>query len=427
MPMERVVKDTGPMDRGPMERVMVTGLGVVSCIGHNVPEFWRSLAGGVSGIGRISSFDPAPYKTQIAGEVRDFQIDTKSAKRLARFSQFAVRAAEEALAQGGVNTGEGVDIDPDRIGVSIGSGIGGFPFVEQEHIKFLERGPTKFHPLTVPIIIPNMAAANVAMRFGLRGPNLCISTACATGNHSIGNALDLIRLGRADAMLAGGAEAVISPFSMAGYIQLGALSTRNGEPATASRPFSLERDGFVLAEGAAVLLLESLSHARKRGAEILAEVLGYGMNSDAHHLTAPEPAGRGAVLAMAAALADAGIGPGEVDYINAHGTSTPLNDALETSAIKQVFGSRAGSVPVSSIKSMVGHSLGAAAGIEAVASVLALRHGTIPPTINLDEPDPELDLDYVPHTARKQDLGTVMSNSLAFGGHNAVVIFGKGD
>jgi 3-oxoacyl-[acyl-carrier-protein] synthase II len=314
-------------------------------------------------------------------------------------------------------------VDPQRVGVVIGSGIGGEPFLEQQYERFLERGPGKYHPLTIPIVIANMASANVAIHYGLSGPNLCISTACATGNHSIGAAMDLIRLGRADVMIAGGCEATISAFAVDGYHQLRALSTRNDEPERASRPFSRERDGFVLAEGAGVLVLESLSHARRRGADILCEAAGYGINADAHHLTAPHPGGLGAVRAMRLAMDDAALHPRGVSYINAHGTSTPLNDALETRAIKELWGEHARAVPVSSIKSMVGHSLGGAAGLEAVACVLALRHGVIPPTVNLDDPDPELDLDYVPHTARDAALDAVLSNSFGFGGHNAVVAF----
>jgi 3-oxoacyl-[acyl-carrier-protein] synthase II len=410
-----------------MERVVVTGLGVVSCIGNDVPSFWDALLAGRSGIATITAFDPAPLGSRIAGEVKDFAFDARLAKRMARFAQLAYSAAQQALAQSGLEPGAGGEarVDPDRIGVTIGSGIGGEPFLEQQYAKFLEKGPGKFHPLTVPIVIANMAAANVAIHFGLAGPNFCISTACATGNHNIGAAVDLIRLGRADAMLAGGAESTISAFAVDGYHQLRALSTRNDEPERASRPFSRERDGFVIAEGAGVVLLESLSHARARGAAILAEVAGYGINADAHHLTAPHPEGGGAVRAMRSALQDAALRPQDVSYINAHGTSTPLNDALETRAIKEIWGEHARSVPVSSIKSMVGHCLGGAAGLEAVACVLALRHGVIPPTINLDDPDPELDLDYVPLTAREAKLEAVLSNSFAFGGHNAVVAFIK--
>jgi 3-oxoacyl-[acyl-carrier-protein] synthase II len=412
-----------------MERVVVTGLGVVSCIGNDVPTFWEALLAGRSGIAPIASFDSSAIAVHIAGEVKGFQFDARLGKRMARFAQLAFAAAQQALRQAGLDpdgSGE-ARVDPDRAGVAIGSGIGGEPFLEEQYAKFLEKGAGKFHPLTVPIVIANMAAANVAIHHRLSGPNLCISTACATGNHNIAAAMDLIRLGRADAMVAGGAESTITAFSVDGYHQLRALSTRNDEPQRASRPFSRERDGFVLAEGAGVVVLESLTHARRRGAAILAEVAGYGINADAHHLTAPHPEGLGAVRCMRLALQDAALNPQDVGYINAHGTSTALNDALETRAIKEIWGEYARSVPVSSIKSMVGHSLGAAAGLEAVACVLALQHGTIPPTINLDDPDPELDLDYVPHTAREAPLRAVLSNSFAFGGHNAVLALRRFD
>ncbi|HEX7926830.1 MAG TPA: beta-ketoacyl-ACP synthase II, partial [bacterium] len=336
-------------------------------------------------------------------------------------------SAQQALVQGGLvpESGGEVQLNPERFGVAVGTGIGGEPFLEQQHAKFLERGPGRFHPLTVPIVIANMASANISIHYKLLGPNFCISTACATGNHNIGAAFDAIRLGRADAMLAGGTEAVITAFSLDGYSQLRALSTRNDDPPGASRPFSAGRDGFVLAEGAGVLLLESLTHAKRRGAEILAEIAGFGMTSDGYHLTAPHPDAMGAASAMRAAMADAKLNPEDVSYVNAHGTSTPLNDALETKAIKAVFGAHAAKVPVSSIKSMIGHSLGAAAGLEGVACVLAIRDGVIPPTINLNEPDPELDLDYVPNQAREVPLNAVLSNSFAFGGHNAVMAFKK--
>ncbi|MFI5399989.1 MAG: beta-ketoacyl-ACP synthase II [SAR324 cluster bacterium] len=408
-----------------MERVVVTGLGVVSCVGTDVPSFWEALTAGRSGIDRIQSFDPTGLATQIAGEVRGFALDAKLGKRMDRFAQFAMSAAQQALTQAGLvpEGGGAAHVDPARIGVCIGAGIGGEPFLEIQHAKFLEKGPGRFHPLTIPIVIANMASANVAIHAQLQGPNLCVSTACATGNHSIGIALDLIRCGRADAMLAGGTEAVITAFSLDGYSQLRALSRRNDDPKGASRPFSRGRDGFVLAEGAGVLLMESLTHARKRGADILAEVAGFGMTSDAYHLTAPHPEGRGAIQAMRLALQDAGLNPQDVDYINAHGTSTELNDALETRAVKALFGGHARRVAISSIKSMVGHSLGGSAGLEAVASVLTVRHGVLPPTINLTEPDPELDLDYVPLAARRQAVNAMLSNSFAFGGHNAVVAF----
>jgi 3-oxoacyl-[acyl-carrier-protein] synthase II len=383
------------------------------------------LVSGRSGIDRIQSFDSSALSTHIAGEVRNFAFDTKLGKRMDRFAQFAFSAAQQAMAQAGLipEGGEASHVNPERIGVCIGTGIGGEPFLEAQHSKFLEKGPGRFHPLTVPIIIANMASANVAIHFKLLGPNLCVSTACATGNHSIGTALDLIRSGRADVMLAGGTEAVITSFGIDGYSQLRALSTRNDDPKGASRPFSKGRDGFVLAEGAGVIVMESLSHAEKRGAEILAEVAGFGMTADAYHLTAPHPEGAGAVRAMQLALQDAGLNLEDVDYINAHGTSTDLNDALETRAVKTVFGDHARKLAISSIKSMVGHSLGGSAGIEAVASVLTVKHGVLPPTINLTEPDPELDLDYVPVQARQQPVRAMLSNSFAFGGHNAVVAF----
>ncbi len=408
-----------------MERVVVTGMGVVSCIGTDVPSFWQALTSGKSGIGPIQSFDASALSTRIAGEVKNFSFDAKLGKRMDRFAQFAFSAGQQALAQAGLMPeGSGAShVDPERIGVCVGTGIGGEPFLETQHTKFLEKGPGRFHPLTVPIIISNMASANLAIHNKLHGPSLCVSTACATGNHSIGTALDLIRYGRADAMLAGGTESVMTAFSIDGYSQLRALSTRNDDPQTASRPFSKSRDGFVLAEGAGVLMLESLTHAKKRGAEILAEVAGFGMTSDGYHLTAPHPEALGAIHAIQVAIKDAGLNPGDIDYINAHGTSTDLNDALETRAVKVVFGDHARKLPVSSIKSMVGHSLGASAGIEAVASVLTVKHGILPPTINLTEPDPELDLDYVPLVAREQPVRAMLSNSFAFGGHNAVVAF----
>lgn len=408
-----------------MERVVVTGMGVVSCIGNNKETFWESLKGGVSGIDTIQAFDPAPFSSQMAGEVKDFSLPPKQGKRMERFTQFAVAASNEALVQAGLIDGEGKleGVEPDRVGVSIGSGIGGFPYLMKEHEKFLEKGPGKFHPLTIPIIISNMASANVGITWGLLGPNICVSTACSTGNQSIATAADQIKLGRADAMLAGGSESTMTPFALDGYAQLRALSNRNDDPKGASRPFSRERDGFVLAEGCGVLLLESLSHAKKRGAEILAEVCGYGQTADAYHLTAPDPEGKGAARAMALALEDARLNPEDVGYINAHGTSTPLNDALETAAIKKVFGTHAKNIPISSIKSMTGHALGGASGIEAVASVLVLQHKVLPPTINLTDPDPDLDLDYVPLTARETKAQVVISNSFAFGGHNAAMIF----
>ncbi len=410
-----------------MERVVVTGLGVVSCIGVDVPSFWKSLTLGTSGIAPVTAFDVSRLSTRVAGQVMDFSFDRRLAKRMGRFTQFALSASHQALEQAGLLpelNGDG-GVDPERIGAAIGSGIGGFTFLMEQHGKFLEKGAGRFHPLTIPIIISNMAAANVAIQHKLKGPNISISTACATANHSIGSAFDTIRLGRADAMLAGGAESTITAFALDGYAQLRATSKRNDDPQGASRPFSLGRDGFVLAEGAGIVLLESLTLAKRRGAEILAELIGFGMTSDAYHLTAPEPEALGAAQAIRLAMEDAGVGPDEVDYVNAHGTSTTLNDALETQAIKLALGDRARQIPVSSIKSMVGHSLGAAAGLEAVASVLTLVKGVIPPTINLHEPDPELDLDFVPNQARDAQVDTLLSNSFAFGGQNATIMLRK--
>jgi len=408
------------------ERVVVTGLGVVSCVGNDPTAFWDALIHGRSGIGPITAFDATPFKTRIAGEVKNFAFDPKTGKRMERFTQFAVRAAEQALGQAGLLEllAQG-QLNPQRVGAVVGTGIGGFPFLEAEHAKFLAKGPGKFHPLTVPIIITNMASANISIQFGLKGPNYTISNACSTGNHALISAMDCIRLGRADVMVAGGVESTISPFALDGYIQLRALSTHNDDPTTASRPFSRDRDGFVLAEGGGVLVLESLSHAQKRGAHILAEMAGGGMSADAYHITAPEESGSGAAQAMLEALKDAKLPPEAIGYINAHGTSTPLNDAIETTAIKAVFGAHAYRAPVSSIKSMVGHALGGASGIEAVACVLTLQNNLIPPTINLNDPDPALDLDYVPNTAREAKPQAVMSNAFAFGGHNGVVIFSR--
>ena len=410
-----------------MERVVVTGLGVVSCVGSGVSAFWNALLAGQSGIGKIKSFDATRLETRIVGEVDDFALDSKAAKRMARFTQFAVGAAQEALGMAGLlPAGSGtVSMASERIGVAVGSGIGGFPFLLEQHQKFLDKGPGRFHPLTVPVIIPNMAAANIAIVCKLHGPNINISTACATGNHNIGTAFDMIRMGRADVMVAGGAESTMTPFALDGYSQLRALSTRNEDPPAASRPFSASRDGFVLAEGAGIVVLEALTHARRRGAEILAEVCGFGMSSDGYHLTAPAPEAKGAAAAMTLALEDAKVDRQAVDYINAHGTSTPLNDALETQAIKTVLGPYAEKTPVSSIKSMLGHSLGASAGLEAVACVLAIKDSVIPPTINLHDPDPELTLDFVPHQARERALEVVLSNAFAFGGHNAVLVLKK--
>ncbi len=408
-------------------RVVVTGLGVCAANGGGVPAFWDALVNGRSGIGPITAFDASALRSRIAGEVRDVvpeeRLSSKTLKRTARFAQLGLVAAFEALGHARLPEAD----TREDVAVVVGSGIGGFDMLMREHAVFLERGPGRFAPLTVPMIIPNMAAGTIALETGCRGPNLCLSTACATGAHAIGTAFDLIRARRAEVVLAGGAESCIDPFAVDGYCQLRALSTRNDEPAKASRPFSADRDGFVLAEGAGMLVLESEEHARGRGAPALAVLAGYGNSADGHHITAPDPEGRGAVRAMRGALDDAGLAPGDVQVVNAHGTSTPLNDVVETRALKQVFGDHAKRLLVHSTKSMIGHALGAAAALEAVVAVLTLRHGVVHPTVNLDVPDPECDLDYVPHAARRVDARVVMSNAFGFGGHNAVLVFARAD
>ncbi|MFN8588995.1 MAG: beta-ketoacyl-ACP synthase II [Candidatus Eisenbacteria bacterium] len=404
-------------------RVVVTGLGVCAPNGLGVPAFRDALFAGRSGLGPITRFDASGLRSRIAGEVKDFDparvLDPKLVRRTARFTQLAVAAAREALAEAGLPEGEARDDDA----VVIGTGIGGFDVLEREHEVFLARGPGRYAPLTVPVIIPDIAAGIVAMVTGCRGPNLACCAACATGAASIGTAFDLVRSGRARVALAGATESTISPFAVDGYCQLHALSTRNDAPERASRPFDAGRDGFVIAEGAGVLVLEDADHAAARGARVLAELAGYGASADGHSLTAPEPDGRGAVRAMRAALADARLAPSDVNVVNAHGTSTPLNDACETRAIREVFGAHADRLLVPATKSMTGHALGAAGALEAVASVLMLRDGIVHPTINLEQPDPECDLDHVPGTAREADVRVVMSNSFGFGGHNAVLVF----
>jgi 3-oxoacyl-[acyl-carrier-protein] synthase II len=405
--------------------VVVTGLGVCAPNGVGVPAFLDALRAGRSGIGPIRRFDASALRSRIAGEVLDLRpeerLPAKTVRRTARFAQLAIIAAAEALAHAGI----GLGAERDDIAVVIGTGAGGFDVTEREHAAFLSRGPTRFSPFTIPMVIPNMAAAGVALETGCRGPNLCVTTACAAGAHSIGTALDLLRSGRAEVALAGSAESTISPFAIDGYCQLRALSTRNDDPQLASRPFSADRDGFVIAEGAGVLVLETLAHALGRGARPLALLAGYGASADAHHITAPDPEGRGAVRAVRAALADAALAPADVQVVNAHGTSTTLNDAAETLALHQVFGDHAGRLMVHATKSMTGHALGGSGGIEAVASVLTLLEQWVHPTINLEHPDPECDLDYVPNTGRSADVRNVMSNSFGFGGHNGVLVLSR--
>jgi 3-oxoacyl-[acyl-carrier-protein] synthase II len=415
-------------------RVVVTGLGALTPVGNTVEEFWAALMQGRSGIGPITKFDAEAktesgefqFATRIAGEVRNFDelkyVERKEARRLDPYLKYALACAVMAVQDSGLDTGK---VDGTRFGTLIGSGIGGITTLLDNHRTLLDRGPDRVSPFFVPMLIINMASGLVSMRFGAKGPNSSVVTACATGNHAIGDAFKIIQRGAADVMIAGGAEAIIVPLTIAGFCSMKAMSTRNDEPQKASRPFDAGRDGFVCGEGGGILVLESLEHARRRDARIYAEVIGYGMTGDAHHMTAPDPEGDGAARAMAGALADARIAPGEVGYINAHGTSTPYNDKFETIAIKRVFGDHARKVAVSSTKSMTGHLLGAAGGVEAIATVLALHHGTLPPTMNYETPDPDCDLDYVPNQARKQDVELALSNAFGFGGTNATLAFRK--
>jgi 3-oxoacyl-[acyl-carrier-protein] synthase II len=415
-------------------RVVVTGLGALTPLGNGVDEFWAALIQGRSGIGPITKFDAHErdaagqyrYPTRIAGEIRHFDplrfVDKKEARRLDPYLIYAIAASAMAVEHAGLDTSR---VDGTRFGVLIGSGIGGIgTLLEGEQVR-LTKGPERVSPFVIPMLIVNMAAGLVSMRFGAKGPNSSVVTACATGNHAIGDAFRLIQRGDADVMIAGGAEAIIVPLTIAGFCAMKAMSTRNDEPARASRPFEADRDGFVPSEGAGIVLLESLEHARARDARIHGEVVGYGMTGDAHHMTAPDPEGDGATRAMAAALRDAGLDPDQIGYVNAHGTSTPYNDKFETVAIKRVFGAHAPRLAVSSTKSMTGHLLGAAGGVEAIATVMALAHGILPPTINYDVPDPECDLDYVPNQARKQDVEAALSNAFGFGGTNATLAFRK--
>ena len=404
-------------------RVGVTGLGLITPRVIGVDSTWKTLCAGQSGISRITRFDPTGYAAQIAGEVKGFDpaafIEKKEIKKMDTFIHYAVGASQMAVDDAGLKV---APEEADRVGVYIGAGIGGLPAIEHYHKVLLEKGPDRVTPFFIPMVIINLASGQVAIRIGARGPNSCAVTACATGNHCIGDALRIIQRGDADVMLAGGTESCIVPLAVAGFSAAKALSTRNDEPAKASRPFDKDRDGFALGEGAGVLVLEELERACRRGARIYAELVGYGMNSDAYHITAPSENGEGAVRCMELAIKDAKISKDEVGYINAHGTST-MADAIETRAIKQVFGERAKHIPVSSTKSMTGHLLGAAGGIEAVFSVLAIHRNLLPPTINLDHPDPACDLDYIPWKARPASVTVALSNSFGFGGVNACLLF----
>ncbi|MGH9183678.1 MAG: beta-ketoacyl-ACP synthase II [Acidimicrobiales bacterium] len=408
---------------GGSRRVVVTGMGAVSPLGHDVTSTWDALVAGRSGVGPITLFDASSSPVRIAAEVKGWDggavFGAKDARHLDRFCQFALVAARQALGQSGVAVGD----DPERVGVVFGSGLGGVGTLEEQAAVLGRRGPTRVNPFTLPMLIANAAAGQIAIDTGARGPNTCTVTACAASANAIGDAAELIRSGRADAVIAGGADAAITPLCIAAFASMRALSARNDEPERASRPFDAGRDGFVSAEGAAALVLEARQVALARGASVLGEVLGYGASCDAHHITAPDATGRGAVAAMRAALGQAGLAPADVDYVNAHGTSTPPNDRTETLAVRAVLGPR---VPVSSTKSMTGHLLGAAGALEAVVCLKVLETGILPPTINHEDPDPDCDLDYVPNVARTATVDTVMTNSFGFGGHNATLVLGRG-
>ena len=405
-------------------RVVVTGIGLVSALGIGTNETWAGLLAGQSGVTRITRFDISMYATQIAAEVKGFDplafIEKKDVKKMDLFIQYAIAAAQFAMDDSGL---EITNANAPNIGVYIGSGIGGFITIEREHEALLSGGPRKVSPFFIPSAIINLASGQVSIRFGAKGPNSATCTACSASAHAIGDAYEIIKRCDADAMIAGGSEAAICPMSVAGFGQLRALSTRNDDPSHASRPFDKDRDGFIIGEGAGVLILEELEHARRRGARIYAEIVGYGMSSDAYHMTAPSEDGDGARRVMAMAIRKGGIAPADVDYVNAHGTSTPYNDRLETLAIHNCFGDHAEKLAISSTKSMTGHLLGGAGGLEAGITVLAVHHQVAPPTINLDDPDPECDLDYVPHQKRPMPIRYALSNSFGFGGTNAALLF----
>ena len=407
-------------------RVVVTGLGIVCPVGIGVKESWDNIVSGRSGIDRVSKFDPEGYACQIAGELKGFDpekyMSKKLIKRLDPFVQYAIAAAKEAWEDSGLDIEKE---DPTRIGVITGCGLGGLGTIEHYRDTLVNRGPRRVSPFFIPMAIPNMGSGQISILFNAKGPNTVVCTACAAGTHAIGWAFKEIQRGAADIMFCGGSEAVITELALAGFGSLKALSTRNDEPQRASRPFDRDRDGFVIGEGAGMLILETLEHAKKRGADIKAEICGFGLTGDAFHMTAPPDDGEGGARAMKEALEDAKLSPEDIDYINAHGTSTPLNDSCETKAIKSVLGEHAYKIPVSSTKSMTGHLLGGAGGIEAVFSVNAICHGVVPPTINYETPDPECDLDYVPNEAREKELNVVLSNSFGFGGTNGVLIFKK--
>ena len=407
-------------------RVVITGVGMITPLGIGVEQSWNGLLAGRSGIGKITQFDAANFPTRIAGEVAGFNpedyIEPKEIKKMDRFIHFALAAAQMAMNDSGLKI---TDENAERAGVIVGSGIGGLRSIEHYHSVLLEKGPRRITPFFIPMLVVNLASGQISIRFGAKGPNSAVVTACATGSHAIGDAFKIIQRGDADAMIAGGTEAVITPLGIGGFNAMKALSTRNDEPEKASRPFDMDRDGFIMGEGAGIMILESLETALERGAGIYAEIAGYGMAADAYHITAPSPNGEGAARCMKMALKDAGVEPSVVNYINAHGTSTKAGDEIETYAIKTVFGEYAYKIPISSTKSMTGHLLGAAGGVESVISILSIKDDIIPPTINLDTPDPECDLDYVPKQARRTTVNYALSNSFGFGGTNACLLFRK--
>ncbi|OPY80169.1 MAG: 3-oxoacyl-(acyl-carrier-protein) synthase 2 [Syntrophorhabdus sp. PtaU1.Bin153] len=405
-------------------RVVVTGIGLVTPCGVGVDNVWKNILNGQSGIGPLTRFDTTRFDTKFAGEVKAFNpedyVPPKEVKKMDLFIQYALGAAHEAVNDAALDT---ASEDPERIGVVVGTGLGGLPTLEKYHSVLLERGPGRITPFFIPMLIANEAPGHIAIQHGFKGPNLCIVTACATGAHSVGEAFRIIQYGDADVIVAGGSEANLTPLTVGGFNAMKALSTRNDAPEKASRPFERDREGFVVAEGSGILIMEELEHAQKRGARIYAELVGYGYNGDAYHITAPCPDGDGAIRCMRMALRDAGIAPDGVDYINAHGTSTKLNDYIETLAIKEVFKEKAYGIPVSSTKSMTGHLLGAAGAVEAIFAVLSIRDRVCPPTINYENPDPDCDLDYVPNTARSHNVNVAMSNAFGFGGTNSTLIF----
>ncbi|MBI1903134.1 MAG: beta-ketoacyl-ACP synthase II [Planctomycetia bacterium] len=407
-------------------RVVITGIGAVTSLSCQVEDLWKRICAGESGVRRITAFDPSGFRCQVAGEIVNWSTDgylpPKEARRIDRFAQFAMVAGTDAVKDAGIDFARE---DSYRCGVILGSGIGGLGEIEQQHIKLMEKGPERVSAFTIPKLMVNAAGGQLSIQYKIRGPNTTVATACASATNGIGEALKMIQHGDTDVMITGGTESTITPLGLGAFAAMRALSGRNDDPTRASRPFEVNRDGFVMAEGAGILVIEDLEHARNRGARIYAELLGYGLSADAGHITQPDEEGSGAARAMRSAIRDAGLDPADIAYINAHGTSTPLGDLAETRAIKSVFGDAAKKVSISSTKSQLGHALGASGGIELVLTLLALRDNVIPPTINLDEPDPECDLDYTPHQSRERPIDFAMSNSFGFGGHNAVLVIGR--